>query len=377
MSKPKICFYALTAYPLLSQPELGFIGGAELQQVLIGKELAKKGYDVSFVVFDHGQKPFETIDGIKIYKTVPKGYVLSGIKSLDFAVKSVWNALKQADADTYFRKGGGRNTGFVALFCLLKRKKFIYQLASDMDVDSTFTKNMKLHERVLYNFGLKRADYIIAQSEYQQELLKRNFNKNSIVIKNPYPIEKLEKSKSTSLIVLWVGTIKPEWKQPELFLELAKAVPDAKFQMVGGASVNKQFYDKVKEEAERLPNLEFVGFVPYPAVNKYFANASILVNTSSIEGFPNTFLQAWAAYTPVVSLNADPDEIICKYKLGFHSRVFDQIVTDVKTLLKDEKLREEMGMNGRRYVEREHDIKKNVEKYVKVFEKLSNEGNRS
>ena len=239
-----------------------------------------------------------------------------------------------------------------------------------MDVDGTFTKDAKLYERMLYKFGIKKADCIIAQSEYQQELLKKDYNLDSIIIKNAHPLEKVERSKSTPPIVLWVGTIKPEWKQPELFLKLAKAIPDARFQMVGGASTNKQFYDEIKEEAERIPNLEFVGFVPYPEVNKYFENASILANTSSVEGFSNTFLQAWTRYTPVVSLNVDPDEIICKYKLGSHSRTFEQMVEDVKLLLEDEKLREEMGMNGRKYVEQEHDIKKIVKGYEKLFYNL-------
>lgn len=245
----------------------------------------------------------------------------------------------------------------------------MFQLASDMDVDGTFIKTAKLYERILYNFGIKRADCIIAQSEYQQELLKKNYNQDSIVIKSPYPIEKIERNKSIPPIVLWAGSIKPKWKQPELFLKLAKAIPDARFQMVGGSSTNKQFYEQIKEEAEKIHNLEFVGFVPsYLDVNKYFNNASIFINTSSVEGFSNTFLQAWGAYTPVVSLNVDPDEIICRYKLGFHSGTFEQMVRDVKTLLKDEKLREKMGMNGRIYVEREHDIKEILEKYTEIFE---------
>lgn len=370
--KSKMCFNALATYPLLSQVDLGFIGGAELQQVLIGKELAKNGYDVSFVVFDHGQEPFEIIDGIKIYKTVPKGYVLSGIKSFYHAFKSAWNALRQADADIYYQEGAGRDTGIVALFCLLKRKKFIFLVASDIDVDGTFTKDAKLYERTLYKFGIKRADYIIAQSEYQQELLKNNYNLDSIVIKNPYPIEKVEGSNSEPPIVLWVGTVKPEWKRPELFLKLAKAIPDAKFQMVGGASTNKQFYDKIKEEAERIPNLEFVGFVPYPEVNEYFANASICVNTSSVEAFPPyVFIQAWMHYVPTVCLDIDHEDILCKNMMGFHSKTFNPLVEDVKRLLKDEQLREEMSRNARQYVEKEHDIKEIVKKYIRLFEEIN------
>lgn len=140
--------------------------------------------------------------------------------------------------------------------------------------------------------------------------------------------------------------------------------------MVGGSGSNRRFYDGIKREAGKIPNLEFTGFVPYPEINNYFNSASILVNTSNVEGFSNTFLQAWAGYTPVVSLNVDPDEIICKHKLGFHSGTFEQMIIDVKTLLKDKGLREEMGMNGRQYVKKEHDLGKIVEKYTEIFGKI-------
>jgi glycosyltransferase involved in cell wall biosynthesis len=72
-----------------------------------------------------------------------------------------------------------------------------------------------------------------------------------------------------------------------------------------------------------------------------------------------------------VSLNVDPDEIICTYNLGFHSGTFNQMVQDVKRLLEDEKLREELGQNGRRYVEREHNIEAIADKYVKILQHVS------
>ena len=367
--KPKICFFSLDAYSYLTQKDTGTAGGAELQQVLLAKELVRRGFDISFIVDDYGQKSVEFVNGIKIFKCPFNRFNRLSYYLLKLYL--LWKVLKKIDAEIYYQRAASAVTGIIALFCLLKKKMFVYGLGSDIEVNGTFTENAKLHERLLYNFGLKKAKCIITQSEYQQRLLKKRFNYDSTIIKNLYPLdEKIEKGKATPPVVLWVGTIKPEWKQPEVFLKLATAIPDAKFQMVGGVPSNKQFYDTIKKEAERIPNLEFVGFVPYPDVNEYFNNASILINTSSVEGFSNTFLQAWARYTPVVSLNVDPDEIICKYKLGFHSSTFEQMVEDVKRLLEDEKLREKMGMNGRKYVESEHDIKKIVEEYIIVFEEL-------
>jgi len=64
MKKPKVCVVSLGAYPLLTRQDIELIGGAELQSVLLAKHLARREFDVSFVVFDHGQKSPDIVDGI-------------------------------------------------------------------------------------------------------------------------------------------------------------------------------------------------------------------------------------------------------------------------------------------------------------------------
>lgn len=369
LSKPKVCFVSPYAYAVLTQKNLGFVGGAELQQALLAKELSKNGFDVSFVTFDFGQKGFEEHDNIKIFKTYSEKSPV-GVRYFYSKLRRIWNALGQANSDIYYNRGFSLLVGIVGVFCVLKKKKFTLSIAHDMDIDGTRLKRARFYDRVLYKFGMKRADCVIAQSNHQQELLKKNFGRASIIIKSMHIVPEEITEKANPPIALWVSRMQ-DWKQPELFLELAKTIPTARFQIVGGVSESKEFYEQIKVSASKIPNLEFVGFVPYPEINMHFERASIFVNTSTAEGFPNTFLQAWARYTPVVSLNVDPDEIICKYKLGFHSRTFEQMVEDVKTLLNEEKLREEMGMNGKKYVEREHDQKTIVEKYEKVFKHLA------
>ena len=54
--KPTVCFVALNAYAAhFGGHNSQHLGGAEVQQELIARELVKRGYRVSFVVFDHGQ----------------------------------------------------------------------------------------------------------------------------------------------------------------------------------------------------------------------------------------------------------------------------------------------------------------------------------
>ncbi|MCK5022824.1 MAG: glycosyltransferase family 4 protein, partial [Candidatus Aenigmarchaeota archaeon] len=282
-----------------------------------------------------------------------------------------WAAMRKANARIYVHTGGVTTS----LFCRLTRKKFVCDIASDALVNrKLITQKIREFNQSKISIGtfcnwldIKLADAIIVQNEYQKKMLKKNFGKDGFLIKMPFPLaEQGMPEKVNPPIVLWVGAM-AEVKQPELFVRLAEAIPEARFQMIGGHSGNQEFYDKIKAKSKRIPNFEFLGVMPFNEVDEYFSRASILVNTSMFEGFPNAFIQAWMHYVPVVSLNADPDELLCKKGLGFRSKTFDQLIEDVKTLLHDEALREEMGVNGRKYVEREHDIVKNIREYIKVL----------
>ncbi len=380
--KPKICLISFNSYPILSRAKIPIAGGAELQQVLLAHALQQNGFDVSVIVLDYGQKSIEVRDGVKIIKSARSDLLsrkprtlLSILYSYVVAPFLFWRSLKWISADIYLQKMIGPSSALVALFCLLKKRRFIYSVSSDIELEIEDLASKDLLARFLCQFAIKKANGIIAQSKYQQRLLKANFNKKSVLIKNISALPMDKTAKVMPPIVLWVATIR-KVKQPELFLKLAREIPEAKFQMIGGNPSEKDtgYFEQIKEQASHLPNVEFVGFVPYHQVNAYFARASIFVSTSNSEGFSNTFVQAWVKYTPVVSLNSDPDEVICEKRLGFHSRAFEQMTKDVKLLLKDEKLRAEMGMNGRRYTEEEHDVERIVKQYTELFEQLAGRG---
>ena len=83
--------------------------------------------------------------------------------------------------------------------------------------------------------------------------------------------------------------------------------------------------------------------------------------------FPNTFLEAWSNFNPIVSLNVDPDEIICSNKLGFHSKTIEQMIKDIKTLINNKKLHHLYSENGREYVEKTHSLDKIIHQYEQII----------
>jgi len=354
MCKKKICFVALRAYPLLAKRNMGYGGGPEVAQYLLAKELVKHDFDVTFVVY--GSPPLiEQIDGINIIKVPYKGK-LKALKAI-----FIWKSMKKANAQIYYHRSGA--TPIVSLFCYAKKKKFICHIASDRCV----TKRGISYYR-LWELDIKLADVVIVQSNFQKLMLMKNFHRGGILIRTFFPIAKGPPPfKDDPPIVLWVGSMSRK-KQPLQFLKLAKNMPDATFQMIGGIGDDKGLNEFIKKTSKRILNLDFLGYIPFYEIDEYFKQATILVNTSKFEGYPNAFIQAWMNYTPTVTLNVDPDEVIVKNNLGFHSRTFEQILQDVRILLKDKQLRQKMGRNARRYVKREHNAPKIISKYIKIFD---------
>jgi len=77
----------------------------------------------------------------------------------------------------------------------------------------------------------------------------------------------------------------------------------------------KKLFEDVKREAAQLPNVKFHGPVPYHDIGALFERSRLLVGTSEVEGFPNTYLQAWGHGAPVVAF-LDPEDVIARKGLG-------------------------------------------------------------
>ena len=372
--RKNICFIALGAYSLLAEKKPKNIIGPDVHQALLAKELTKYDFGVSVITYGEGGAPIEHINGIEIIKIQESAYRLRILNIVLHAFR-MWNAMRKAKADVYVTRGS--LIGIAPPFCQLIRKKLIHQIANDIIVNrELLTKTVGGFSRYRFSLGalgfwleIKLANAVTVQSEYQKKMLKKNFGRDGVLIKKPFPLtDRGIPEKAKPPIVLWVGAM-AENKQPELFPKLAEAIPEARFQMVGGYTLRTQkLYDEINDASQKISNFEYIGVVPFDEINDYFGRASILVNTSVFEAYPpHVFFQAWMNHTPVISLHDNLDELICKYKMGFHSKTFEQLIEDVKTLLKNKALREEMGMNGRKYVEREHDIAKIIGKYIELF----------
>ena len=87
----------------------------------------------------------------------------------------------------------------------------------------------------------------------------------------------------------------------------------------------------------------------------FLANAYALINTSIIEGFSNTFLEAFASGTPVITVSSvDPDNIIAKNKLGIVKKNHTELVDGINSLLMT-KHYQDIVLRCRKYLTENHD----------------------
>jgi glycosyltransferase involved in cell wall biosynthesis len=154
--------------------------------------------------------------------------------------------------------------------------------------------------------------------------------------------------------VLWVNNIRSV-KRPEWFLRLARALPAYNFTLVGGPMPHEsEQYRQLQREAKSVTNLELAGPVPYEAVNAYYSRARLFVNTSTVEGFPNSFLQAWIRGVPVVS-TFDPDNLISQRGLGQFVQTESELKAAALRFLENDQLTTTCGYRASAYAYETHE----------------------
>ena len=368
----KICFVGFHNLPVLA-PEYRrhTIGGEAVQQTLLGRALARRGHDVSMVVADYGQRDGAEWEAIRVFKAFRLEAGLPAVRFVHPRWTGMWSALARADADLYYTSCAGMQVGLVALFCRSFRRRFVFRTASDTDCDRSGLLVRFARDRWLYAYGLRRANAILVQSASQAETLARNYGLAGrvagMLVETPLPVAVRD------IDVLWVSNIRRE-KRPDRVLELAGRLPEVKVHMVGGSLPGEEaLYLDIRLTATATANVSFHGRLSYWDANELYGRAKLLVNTSDVEGFPNSYLQAWIRGVPVVTL-IDPDGVIEREGLGVAAGSAAQIPSAISHLLSNPAAWKAASDRCRAFMAREYGEDRVLAPYLDTFENVMRMG---
>jgi glycosyltransferase involved in cell wall biosynthesis len=358
-TRPSVCFVAPNAYGALSEATgAAHVGGAERQQVLLGEELVRRGYRVSFVVLDHGQPDGEMLRGIRVLKCYRADRGVRGLRFFHPRLTGLWNAMKRADADVYYQRGAEAETGLVGHWCRRHARGFIFAVAHDTNCMPA-TPLITWFERFLFHYGLRRADAVITQTLGQQRMLREAFGMASTVVRScsAWPPDFGEPAECGDRAhppdrILWVGRLSPE-KRPEWLTRLATELPPCRFEVVGHSNTHSKYGRTLAAQLAALPNVRWHGYVEHSRMRALYRTARLLLCTSESEGFPNTFLEAWSCGTPVLT-SVDPDGVVAKFQLGRVATDYLALSRHLRELPSQRSLWEASGHRGQQYVREHH-----------------------
>ena len=120
-------------------------------------------------------------------------------------------------------------TALMAVSARLQRRLFVYAFANDSEFELERVEG-KQQNIWLFRLALRLADVVIAQNGRQRGMCEAVYHRSSLVIKSvAEPGQpRIEKPEA----FLWAGRV-VSYKRPLEFVELARAVPEARFWMLG------------------------------------------------------------------------------------------------------------------------------------------------
>jgi glycosyltransferase involved in cell wall biosynthesis len=318
-------------------------------------------------------KYFDDNINLKMIKIPVKGNWLSWDH---FNILKVFKIIREVNPDVIHISGS--YVWVIGFFFFLKIRKYSVVVTLH-DVKAHYGEHTLINKITNY-FYLKIADYVFIHGEnLKKELLKEGFDKNSVsVIKHgdysfftKYSNEKVEEDGS----ILFFGRIE-DYKGLKYLL---KAIPlikneigDINVIVAGRGDLNK--YDEL---IEGNSNIEIINnYIEDELVAELFQRASV-VAMPYVEGSQSGIIPiAYSFKKPVVVTDVGSiPEVVDDGLTGFivPPRDVDALAEALLTILKDDDLREKMGVNCYKKMEEELSWDKISKETVEVYEKLRND----
>ena len=370
-AKPvKVCFISPLGYGVY-RPESGYsFGGTEVQFYLLSRALAEdQAFQVSVLTTVPGAPGSERDGRLTLIRRQGKNRVTArppgSWRDAIGTLRGYWSAflemrdqLRTIDADVYVQGGAGVEVGAYALICRLLRRRFVYVVVSSADLSEP-RGLVQGPLSWLYPLGLRMAAAIVCQTGEHLAMLRDRYGRRGALIRAGHPLVQPASQDRTTM--LWVGRGHP-LKQPEMFLALAERLPQERCVLViMRDEAHADLLRSVRERAAGLPNVTMHENVPLRDVGRLFEQAKLFVNTSTYEGFPNTFVQAALQGVPILSWSVDPDGVLTRHGIGVCAGgSFDRLVASAQQVCASKDLRGEIGRRAAAYAGEYHDLDRSV-----------------
>lgn len=355
----KFVFLSSFAHLALDPKSTRVSGGAELQAALMASALARRGHEVIVLGADEGQPEERILQGVRARKggRFHTGGIIDTLRALPI----VFRFLRKERPHFTFVYGWTTWTFFLLWPAFLKYTRAGFVCMLDTEVNGEFRRAHPVRG-ALFECGVRNAAVRFAITQYHMECFARLGV--DCTLYRPLVFPRQEPPTGVKDIdLLWIARCDPI-KRPHLFLDLAERLPGARCLMVS-PNENADLFRTVEARARGLPNVEFRERVPYHQVQALYDAAQIFVNTSTWEGFANSFVQSGQGEAAILSLAVDTDHLLERFNAGACAGDnFEAFVAHARRLLAEPKLLRAQQLGAAAFVREWHDNEQNVDAFL-------------
>lgn len=361
MSKPKrICLVSVEIFAY------GKYGGFGKATRTIGKELAQRGYEVFAVVPRRLDQPAEeNLDGITVLSYLP-GDVLKSGELYRRINADVYHSCEPSFGSYLARK----NVPSAKHIFTIRDPRDAYDWYLEFKYPSQskwqVVKNYLYETNLVVRSAVRKSDGVFSPAHFMLPKIRKIYRLKHDPAFLPTPVivpDTIQKSPTPKVVMM--SRIDPR-KRPELYLSLAEKFPEVEFHIAGKSRVPQ--YETDLKEKYNSRNIVYHGFVDQfkgTLHHELMEQSWILANPAIREGLPNSYLEAVAHQTAILSY-VNPDNFASEY--GFHA-ARDNFEEGLHDLLGGDAWKAR-AMKGYQYVKETFAIDKAMDLHEEVYERV-------
>jgi glycosyltransferase involved in cell wall biosynthesis len=360
----RICLVGVGSEGLLG----GSFGGSEKQIALLGRHLAMRSHEVTFVATQYYGHDL-CVDGVMLRAAWDPEKGLRWLRVPAYRLPTLERTLRAIDADVYYVRGAVLFSPLVMKVGRAVGSPVLLGLASDRDLypDSgrvLFGLGTSISHRAMgytawagiQRRALRLADVVVVQNSAQAAVCAQRGLRHalipSIVEEPPQELTLLDPQYD----IVWVGNVQGEGRRSkgvDQLVRLARVLPQVRFAVIGAltsASVREAVAELVQ-----LANVDYLGALDHGDAQRCIARSRVVINTSPAEGFSNVMLEGWALGKPAVTLSVNPSGLLHEEGLGRCAGGDpDLLASLLREVLMDGTWLDAAGRRARDYVRKVH-----------------------
>ena len=356
-------------------PGIGAYGGFGMLTHELALGLFKRGLEVYVAMpRKEGQKPIEVIDGLTVV-SYPSG-LYNGVRD----IRPFAGMYKTLDADIYHSQEPSIGSALAQLAAPHKKHIITFQDPRDVydwKIELAHRKRGRLKE---YKFWLyyqlevgkaaRNASASFCQAKYIIDKVVKMYwlRDRPGFLPNPVRMPKMQNPKDCRPTVCYLGRW-DERKRPELFFDLASKFPNVRFIAAGGCRHNNPLRDgELRRRCQEQKNIEVPGWLGDDERGKILDRSWILINTSTRECLPVSFLEAGAHRCAILS-HCNPDDFASNFGFWAERGDIDDYAQGLKFLLDNDRWKA-LGEKAYHYVRDTHEYERVIDQHISIYTQM-------